>query len=205
MSKTKKALFVAFVISLSAIMLLLSGCGAAPKTTVEPTVTRAPEPVVEVADEPDVDITYTMAADLNGDGLQDCVLFSNGEITIILTQSAPCHERFSQPLTINGVKASMIALGDQNDNGTIDIVYIDYVDGSPYVLPGRGNGYFEKPQPLYERIYGGSRETLSLTGQILIIDTEGDGTTELVELNGDTIKIWNKDLDYGAGWRTIYK
>jgi PBP1b-binding outer membrane lipoprotein LpoB len=95
MSKTKKALFVAFVISLSAIMLLLSGCGAAPKTTVEPTVTRAPEPVVEVADEPDVDITYTMAPDLNGDGQQD-VSFSPMRNHHYFDTVRPCHERFSR-------------------------------------------------------------------------------------------------------------
>src|SRR5205807_945832 len=129
-----------------------------------------------------------LALDLNGDGMPDLITVDGGadEVRVLLGES---RGGFNGARNFNLPNSSYLgATGDFNEDGKTDIVA-----GSSYsldILIGQGGGKFQ-PTTSYT--------TTALVNDVVVIDLNGDGHLDLVNVNRNAYGNSSVDVRLGNG------
>ncbi|MEZ6242697.1 MAG: VCBS repeat-containing protein [Phycisphaerales bacterium] len=143
------------------------------------------------------DLRQVLAADFNADGIPDlvCPRSSPSKVDVLLGVG---DGTFETPVSYDaGFGANFIALGDLDENGTMDIVVVHGVvsvpptDATLSVLLGGGDGTFAPPV---------SYTVGQRPHSCAIADLNGDGHLDVVESNIDTSEL---SVLYGVGDGTL--
>ncbi len=127
--------------------------------------------------------TSAVTADLNGDGFLDLAVanladsVSHGTVTIFLGAGDGTFTLLSTKTTV-GVDPYMIAYGDFNGDGKVDLATANNADDTVSYLLGNGDGTF---QPTIASAYLGQFTTSLAAG-----DINGDGVTDVVAITQST-------------------
>lgn len=137
-------------------------------------------------------------ADLNGDGLDDLLLFGAGKFGVLYAgQTDPkLQELASYESKLEQVHFSDLVAGDLNGDGRPDIALIDtrsqYIEILDY-LPGTGLRHALAFKVFEAKSLSGGEEVGSEPREALITDVTGDKRADLVLLSQDRVLVYPQD------------
>ena len=126
---------------------------------------QAAQPLQQGATIPLSDYGCMIAGDLNGDGIPDLLVPSNGTVIAYLGNG---DGTFTQKSATAAATGGYLALGDFNHDGKVDFA----TSGNLLAL-GNGDGTFQTPVPIEPLLYNS-------LANIAAGDLNGDGWTDLV-------------------------
>ncbi|MCO6455599.1 MAG: VCBS repeat-containing protein [Pirellulaceae bacterium] len=130
--------------------------------------------------------------DLNGDGLPDALVLHEGGVQLLRNQGGG---DFSTPTTLRvGNRPSAMALGDLNQDGSLDLVSVDVQGQSVGYFLGTGDGTFQQP-PTFASTQGVDRDGVPLASD----DFNRDGLPDLVVGNTANVPQAATALFLGQG------
>ncbi|HEX3578921.1 MAG TPA: FG-GAP-like repeat-containing protein [Thermoanaerobaculia bacterium] len=158
------ARFVALTLSLSvaAVAVADAGCRRAP-SFAEPTITS-------------LFITSAAYGDFNEDGRPDAALMLSGDSRIIALNRGTVFQPMPREIVPGGSSSDLVAAGDVNHDGHLDLIYRRY--NYVQVALGWGDGTFK---PLLPTLLPRNK-----TGSWRIVDFDHDGTPDFVDFDFDS-------------------
>ncbi len=144
-------------------------------------------------DDPD-----TRLVEINNDGLVDVVKTGSHSLTAYLNHAAnPWTEVLENPGTGLLTANPQVQFADMNGDGLEDLVYLDTA-GAIYYLMSLGLGNF-----VSEEYFITGSPVLSMAkiqeGRVLLMDVNGDGLTDLLQVDSTEITLWLNRGDQGFG------
>jgi hypothetical protein len=145
-----------------------------------------------------IELKALHAADLNGDGRQDLIVFGSDALAVSYSGSAALRlvERSNYETTIRDAVLADLAAADLNDDGLSDIAMMDtarhfldiiQVGRDAQIQPALSFQLFES------KTVGGRGEGLPEPREILPADVTGDGRADLVFIAHDRVLVYAQD------------
>ena len=119
--------------------------------------------------------TGIAVADVNGDGIPDLVVSTFSGLVTLLGNSDGTFR--SGPVTSLQTSQSVLAAGDFNKDGKVDVAVTDSASGLIYILLGNGDGTFKQASQYQIGLFGGAIS-------MFVEDFDGDGNPDIVFAQG---------------------